>query len=223
MYEFTPERFAFTPGENYLIRIEAREIIPASPSPEPDVIAMGGFNRSSTFYQYTVPVPDTVPLPVAIEIKPGSEPNSINSRSKGKIPVAVLSTMDFYAPAEVDLESLTFGARGDEESLAFCNPSPKDVNGDGYDDVVCYFNTQETGFMCEDTEGILRGQTVEGDSIEGRDTVRIVPSVCKHKEKVKKDKRKSCHLTQTHRKEQERQYKILPSVYGQTENNKKTK
>ena len=223
VYEFTPDRFTFTPGQDYLIRIEARESIPPSPSPEPDVIAMGGFNRSSTFYQYTVPVPGTVPLPVAIDIKPGRESNSIDPRSKTKIPVAVLSTMDFYAPAEVDLESLTFGATGDEESLAFCNPSPRDVNNDGYDDVVCYFYSQKTGLMRDDTAGILRGQTMEGNPIEGTDTVRIFPSASKYKEKTKKDKKKWYHLTRTHRKKQERQYKIVPSVYRQTQNNKKDK
>ena len=140
--------------------------------------------------------------------------------------------MDFYAPTEVDLASLTFGATGDEESLAFCNPSPEDVNDDGYDDVVCYFYTQETGFMWEDTEGILRGQTMEGDPIEGRDTVRIVPSACKHTEKTKNARRpyrgeRYCGnraiCLQKHRKDQERQNKILPSACKHTEKTKKDK
>jgi len=134
------------------------------------------------------PIPE--PLTVSIDIKPGSDPNSINPKSEGKIPVAILSTMDFYAPAEIETESLTFGATGDEHSLAFCNPSPEDVNNDGYDDLLCHFYTQETGFQCGDEEGILKGQTVDevpiegSDSvdevpIEGSDSVRIVPSACK--------------------------------------------
>ena len=232
VYAFTPERFTFTPGKEYLIRIEAREILPASAPTEPEMKAMGGFNRSSTFYRYTAPVPGTVPLFLAIDIKPGKDPNSIDPRRQDKISVAVLSTMDFYAPTEVDLASLTFGATGDEESLAFCNPSPEDVNDDGYDDVVCYFYTQETGFMWEDTEGILRGQTMEGDPIEGRDTVRIVPSACKHTEKTKNARRpyrgeRYCGnraiCLQKHRKDQERQNKILPSACKHTEKTKKDK
>jgi len=42
------------------------------------------------------------------------------------------------------------------------------------DNVVCHFNTQDTGFEAGDTEGILRGKTMGGDPIEGRDSVRIV-------------------------------------------------
>ena len=120
-------------------------------------------------------VSELIPEPIAIDIKPQSDPNSINPRSKGKIPVAILSTTDFSAPDEVDIDSLMFGASGGEESLSFCNHSPEDVNGDGYDDLVCHFYTQMTGFDCEDREGIVRGLTIDGIPIEGRDSVKIVP------------------------------------------------
>lgn len=120
-------------------------------------------------------VSELIPKPIAIDIKPQGDPNSINPRSKGKIPVAILSTMDFSAPDEVDIGSLMFGASGGEESIAFCNHSPEDVNGDGYDDLVCHFYTQMTGFDCENREGILRGLTIDGIPIEGRDSVKIVP------------------------------------------------
>jgi len=58
--------------------------------------------------------------------------------------------------------------------LKKCTKSNEDVNGDGLLDVVCHFNTQDTGFQEGDTEGILQGQTVDGTPIEGRDSVRIV-------------------------------------------------
>lgn len=109
-----------------------------------------------------------------IDIKPGSVPNSINPAGMGTIPVAVLSSPDFDAPNEVDKASLTFGSTGDEESLANCAKSAEDVNGDGLLDQVCHFRTEDTGFQCGDMEGILRGQTVDGVPIEGRDSVRIV-------------------------------------------------
>jgi hypothetical protein len=134
--------------------------------------------QNVTFGNYLVREP-VAPIDIDIDIKPGSDPNSINPRSKGKIPVAIFSTMDFYAPAEVDVESLTFGPTGEEESLAFCNDSPEDVNDDGYDDLVCHFYTQGTGFQCGNEQGILRGQTVDEIPIEGSDSVRIVPSACK--------------------------------------------
>ena len=112
-------------------------------------------------------------LPVAIDIKPGSDPNSVNPKSRGTIPVAILSTPDFDAPSEVDKASLTFGRTGDEDSLARCTRSSEDVNGDGLLDIVCHFKTQDTGFQPGDTEGILRGETPDGVSIEGRDSIRL--------------------------------------------------
>jgi nitrous oxidase accessory protein NosD len=118
---------------------------------------------------------------IYIDIKPGSDPNSINPKSKGVIPVAILSTSGWDAPNQVDTESLTFGPTGDEDSLhrrgraGVPNCGEEDVNGDGYLDLVCHFNTQPAGFECGDTEGILKGYTVDGVPIEGSDSVRIVP------------------------------------------------
>lgn len=115
-----------------------------------------------------------VTLEVSIDIKPGSFPNSINVRSSGTIPVAILSGPTLDSPSQVDTSSLTFGRTGDENSLAFCSPSPEDVNGDGLLDLVCHFTTSKTGFQSGDTQGVLRGQLIDGTPIEGRDSVRIV-------------------------------------------------
>ncbi|MBI4610765.1 MAG: cadherin-like domain-containing protein, partial [Candidatus Rokubacteria bacterium] len=115
-------------------------------------------------------------IPVTIDIKPGSFPNSINPRSRGKIPVAILSTAEFNAPAQVDRSSLSFGPTGDERSLAFCNTSAEDVNGDRRLDLVCHFDTQTAAFKAGDTQGILKGRTAEGTRIRGTDSVRIVPA-----------------------------------------------
>jgi len=112
---------------------------------------------------------------VSIDIKPSSFRSSINPKSKGKIPVAILSTEDFYAPNEVNQNSLTFGSTGDEDSLAFCNQKGEDVNGDGLKDLVCHFNTESTGFLCGDTHGVLKGMTMDGTPIQGSDSVIINP------------------------------------------------
>jgi hypothetical protein len=111
---------------------------------------------------------------VDIDIKPGSVPNRINLRSKGKITVAILSSPTFYAPSEVDPTSLTFGRTGNEPSLAFCNKTPEDMNGDGLPDMVCHFKTQATGFLSGDTQGVLKGKTLSEVPIKGTDSVRIV-------------------------------------------------
>jgi hypothetical protein len=111
---------------------------------------------------------------VDIDIKPASMPNSINPGSQGKVPVAILSSSTFAAPSEVDATSLTFGRTGSEASLAFCSGSGEDVNGDGLPDLVCHFNTQATGFLSGDTQGVLKGRTLAGAAFEGTDSVRIV-------------------------------------------------
>ena len=66
------------------------------------------------------------------------------------------------------------GKTGYENSLKKCTKSDEDVNSDGLLDIVCHFNTQDADFEEGDTEGILKGLTVGGVPIEGRDSVRIV-------------------------------------------------
>lgn len=112
---------------------------------------------------------------VDIDIKLGTDVNPINYKSRGKIPVAILSTAKFYAPDMVEQSTLKFGATGNENSLAFCDRWPVDVNNDGHLDLVCHFYTEKAGFKCGDTEGILKGQTVDGIPIQGSESVRIVP------------------------------------------------
>ena len=115
-------------------------------------------------------------VPVDISIKPGSTPPSpINTRSRGTIPVAIISTSGFNAVTAVDTSSLTFGRTGNEHSLAFCNSGGEDVNGDGLPDLVCHFDTQSTGFEPGDTLGILMGKTVQGAVIVGQEAVVTVP------------------------------------------------
>jgi hypothetical protein len=117
---------------------------------------------------------------VSIDIKPGSSPNSVNPRSKGKIPVAILSTLDFDATTEVDRDSLTFGRTGNEDSLHRRGPNQvpncgtEDVDDDDLDDLVCQFITQDTGIACGDTSAFLTGETVDGQWIKGSDSVKTV-------------------------------------------------
>ena len=111
---------------------------------------------------------------MSIDVKPGGLPNSINTKSKGNIPVAILSNATFDAPGEVNKQSLTFGRTGAETSLRSCSNGAEDVNGDGLLDLVCHFTTASTGFQVGDTEGILKGVTVEGTPIVGHDSVRIL-------------------------------------------------
>ena len=107
---------------------------------------------------------------VDIDIKPGSDPNSINPRSRGLISVAILGS-DTFDVTDVDVTTLAFGPDG----ASPVHIALEDVNEDGYVDLISHYRTQDAGFKCGDTEGILRGRTVDGVAIEGSDSVRIVP------------------------------------------------
>ncbi len=77
----------------------------------------------------------------------------------------------------VNKDSLTFEPTGDEDSLPFCNHHGEDINRDGSEDLISHFFTEETGFIGGDTEGVLKGMTIDELPIEGKDSVRIV--LCK--------------------------------------------
>jgi len=118
--------------------------------------------------------PAIVPLNVAIDIKPGGSSNNINTSSQSLIRVVILSSSDFDAFARVDPSSLTFGRTGDEQSLAFCDASAGDANGDGLPDLVCHFFKTLTAFQLGDTVGFLKGRTVDGQPLMGSDAVRVL-------------------------------------------------
>ena len=108
------------------------------------------------------------PTPIDIDIKPGGNPNNINLRSKGVVPVAVLTTTDFDA-SNVDPESVTF-AGASPERWKLC-----DVDGDGNVDILFHFKIQKLlGLDKNSTEATLMCETFDGDTITGTDTVRII-------------------------------------------------
>jgi hypothetical protein len=112
-----------------------------------------------------------VPVVVKIDIKPGSDPNSINPKSKGVIPVAILTTEDFDATS-VDALSVEFGPDGATESHG--QGHIEDVDGDGDLDLVLHFRTQETGIGCGDSSASVTGRAFGKQAIEGSDSINTV-------------------------------------------------
>ncbi len=118
--------------------------------------------------------------PVDITVRPGSahNPVKLNLNSRGVLPVAILSSDEFDARL-VDLETLRFGATGEEESLSTLGNgrpqcSEKDVNENGLTDLVCHFRIQLAGFDAYSTEGILTGETVHEKRFKGSFEVEIL-------------------------------------------------
>ncbi len=119
-----------------------------------------------------------VTLPVEIDIKPGSDPNSIRLRNKGVIPLAILGT-DTFDVTDVDVTTLEFGPGGAAPAHDLTDPVVyadhlRDVNDDGFTDLVSHYLTQETGISAGDIEACVTGQTTGGVSIEGCDAVRLL-------------------------------------------------
>lgn len=113
-----------------------------------------------------------LPVEVGIDIKPGSDPNSINLDSNGVIPVAILGSADFDA-STVDPSTVLLGGSAARVKGKSGNAgSLEDVNNDGYLDLVVqvYTNQFEPGVgMAE-----LTGETYSGIPIFGTDSISIV-------------------------------------------------
>lgn len=89
------------------------------------------------------------PIRVEVVIKPGEAPPSINPRSHGVIPVAVLTgsgacddPLCFMDATSIDPGTVFF------EDAAPVDWALEDVNGDGLLDLLFHFRTQDTGLQC---------------------------------------------------------------------------
>ena len=131
------------------------------------------YNRALTASEIESIAADVIP--VVIDIKPGSFPNSINLGSGGNVPVAIFSSSTFDAttvdPTTVTLADAAVKVRGKGKPAA----SQEDVDGDGLLDLVVHIDTSLLNLTDGDVVADLNGQTLDGQAIHGSDTVRIVP------------------------------------------------
>jgi probable HAF family extracellular repeat protein len=108
------------------------------------------------------------PTKISIDIEPGQFPNDINPKSKGQIPVAILTGGTFDATT-VDPSTIRFGATGTEAAPVLV--AVEDVNSDGRPDVLLNFNTQDTRIQCRQTSASLTGETTSRQAIQGSDSI----------------------------------------------------
>jgi len=116
-----------------------------------------------------VPTP-TVPLTVSIDIL-----KSINLKSHGVFPVAILSSSSFDAPTQINPNTLTIGGATvkttGKKDKAHCQTD--DVDGDGLLDLVCEFSTDQFSIQPGASTAVLEGETFDGTPISGAGSVNI--------------------------------------------------
>ena len=124
-----------------------------------------------------VPPTDLTFSPVAvmsinIDIRPGDPENSIPISKPVRVPVAVLGTESFDA-ASIDTDTLMFGP---DRTAPEVTPAPRlrDVNADGYLDLVAFFRGDAAGITDTDTEVCLFDDTLDGERLLGCDAIRSV-------------------------------------------------
>ena len=116
------------------------------------------------------------PTEVHIDVKYGSDPNGINPGSNGNIPVTVFGNDEFDV-RDIDLESMRFGpdhvvAAGGGAMLD--HGDYMDQDGDGYEDFVGHFLTQDTGIEMGDDVLWLYFETEDGMAYVGCDSAKTV-------------------------------------------------
>ena len=123
---------------------------------------------------------------VQIDVKPASDPNSINLCQEGVLPIATF-TADAFNAANVDVTTVQFAG------AAAVHSALEDVDGDGDLDLILHFNVQDTtlaatyrDLLREDLEDgklnsrrkqvndiALTGETFDGAQFQGFDTLDL--------------------------------------------------
>ena len=126
---------------------------------------------------------DLKPVSVSLDVKPGSCPNPIHTRSKGLVPVAVLGTADFDV-FDIDFDSVRLDGAipvkaGYEDvgtpyggDLCGCT----ELGADGFLDLTLKFNARDLIGSSPNGERVmtLTGNLLDGTPIEGQDCVVIL-------------------------------------------------
>jgi hypothetical protein len=109
------------------------------------------------------------PLDVAIKLNPGETDGSacISLRGKGNVNVAMLGSAHFNVKDVRLDDSLRFGTLAARFNKGKANCSVSQVNGDGYDDLVCNFPNSPDSWQPGQTFATLTGKLFNGVPIQG--------------------------------------------------------
>jgi YVTN family beta-propeller protein len=116
---------------------------------------------------------------VSIDIKPGSDPNSINLCSKGVVPIAIYGSETFHV-LEIVMETVRLDGAGEVSTRGRLKEwaSYSDLNGDGFQDVIVHMEFENLDLAEGVSEVTLTGELSGYGSFEGTDTVNIVRVDC---------------------------------------------
>jgi hypothetical protein len=121
-------------------------------------------------------------LDILLKLTQGEGPRNINMKSQGKIAVAVLSVVDGFDATTIDPATVTLGDGSDPDAAVAGNKHGKlmvswpDLDGDGLQDALFHFNTQDlvfAGLTAVTTELVLHGMTTGGVEFSGSDAVAV--------------------------------------------------
>lgn len=133
----------------------------------------GGNDGSASIQWVKFCQPDATRL-VTVDVKPDTTINSVNLKSKGRLPVAVPSSSTFDArqidPHSVTLRGSTVSRRGNSDVMW----SFEDANGDGLLDLVLHFSIPDLHLAPTDTTLVLEGLTTTGEAVRGEDSIVVL-------------------------------------------------
>jgi hypothetical protein len=133
-------------------------------------LTVGGARRTFNF---------EVPLPVRIDLRPGTTDRQVNVRARQLVPIAILGDAAFDA-RDVDPESVLVRGASPTADVQY-----EDVDGDGFVDLLLRFRARDfdepTGAECDDPDAVilLTAFLLDGETIiSGTDAVRWIGPAC---------------------------------------------
>jgi hypothetical protein len=115
-----------------------------------------------------------IAIGINIDIKPGDDLNYINLKSRGKTPIAILSTATFDAGTVDPLTITVAGVPVSLRSNGTTASSLEDVNGDGLVDLVVRVSTKALQ-PTSPHQVLLEAYTVAGARLWGTDEIILEP------------------------------------------------